>query len=77
MTGAAMPERRGKRKKSGKTGTVTQKLTQLGTGTGVLLMTGLDPGECEGCREALSSHGYAIVDAKPAGPGAWTLTPHE
>ena len=61
----------------GKTGTVTQKLTQLGTGTGVLLMTGLDPGDCEGGREALSSHGYAIVDAKPAGPGAWTLTPHE
>jgi hypothetical protein len=61
----------------GKTGNVTREVTQPATGAVVLLMTGLDPDGCDGCRETLNSHSYAVVDAKPADHGAWALTVDE
>jgi len=61
----------------GKTGTVTKKLTGGRVNATMLLMEGLNPEGCDGCRETLNSRGYAVVNATPAGPGAWTLTPAE
>jgi len=57
----------------GKTGTVTQELLKPDSGAVILLMTGLDPGRCEGCRETLNRNGYAVTVAKPHGDGSWTL----
>jgi hypothetical protein len=60
----------------GRTGNVTQELVQPAMGVTMLLMTGLDPDGCDGCRETLDSHGYAVADAKEVRPGEWALTPH-
>ena len=39
----------------GKTGTVTEKLVQPAMGVGMMLMTGLDPDNCDDCCETLNS----------------------
>ena len=49
-----------------KTGTVTQGWIKPGVASGTI-MTGLDPENCDGCREALNKHGYAVVKAGPDG----------
>jgi hypothetical protein len=46
-------------------------------GVGMMLMTGLDPDNCDDCCETLNSHGFAVVNARQVSPGAWALTPHE
>ncbi|CCB73104.1 MULTISPECIES: hypothetical protein [Streptomycetaceae] len=50
----------------GKVGTVTHEWVKPGVASGTI-MTGLDPDNCEGCRETLNKHGYAVVRQNPDG----------
>ncbi len=59
----------------GKTGTVTKQAINLSIAAPtVLLMTGLDPEICEGCRTVLNKNGYAVVDARFHGNRTMTIT---
>jgi hypothetical protein len=59
----------------GKTGTATKRAINLAiTPFTVLLMTGLDPEICEGCRTVLNRNGYAVVDARFHGDRTMTIT---
>lgn len=64
----------------GRTGTVTRELRQSSPPHAlILLMTCLDPGACEECRETLARHGYAVLFTKTHGrilaPGLTALDP--
>ena len=59
----------------GKTGTVTNQATNLSIiPFTVVLMPGLDPGGCEGCRRLLGKNGYAVADVQ-FHRGRTTITP--
>jgi hypothetical protein len=60
----------------GKTGAVTKQAINLSIiPFTVLLMTGLDPEVCEGCRMVLSKNGYTVADAQFHGDRTVTITP--
>lgn len=53
---------------------MTAQWTKAGVAAGVL-MEGLDPVGCEGCREALTKNGYATVAIKRNPDGTADITP--
>ena len=57
----------------GKTGTDTRMAVQAVTGISIVVMTGLDPDGCEGCRTILNKAGYTVVDYTSTGDGTSTI----
>jgi hypothetical protein len=53
----------------GKTGTDTLTTVQTVTGISFVIMTGLDPEGCEGCRTILNESGNTVVDVTSPGDG--------
>jgi hypothetical protein len=56
----------------GKHGTITGELSQVGTGTKLNELSGLDLEECEGCREVAHQHGFVVI-RKAGGPAPGTV----
>lgn len=51
----------------------TLTTVQTVTGISLVIMTGLDPEGCEGCRTILNESGYTVVDVTSPGDGTSTI----
>lgn len=58
----------------GRNGTLTGRLAQVGTGTGLIELSGLDLDGCDGCRNVARDRGFVAISKTPGPvPGTFTV----